>query len=108
MLNRIVSLVEPDKSLPPNVRASAKSSGWSNFKAAFGGKKKGQKLIHFDYICPPGSGEPEVDQGGMDIRDILEEPCVAGFRPFVETVYPFEQGGEAFKSSEISVIRIIN
>lgn len=57
----------------------------------------------------------------MDVRDVLEEPCMTSFRPDMpaEGVWAFERGMEAFRTGveggegekgvdKVGVVRIIN
>lgn len=45
----------------------------------------------------------------MDIRDVLEEPTIVGFRPVVGRTVPLERGMDAFQgATEGVVVRIIH
>ncbi|WVR07044.1 hypothetical protein IAU60_004083 [Kwoniella sp. DSM 27419] len=127
---KLVSTVRPESaftSAPPGL--SSRPSGLKTLRAAFGGKRKESKFIAFEYRAPAGSGEAEVDTAGMDYRDVMEEPCMAIFRPAlpesiptthrgmdisqeaeVASVVHFERGAEVFKSDweGVRVIRVIN
>lgn len=83
--------------MPLRVRAASKPSGLKTLRAAFQSKRKDSKYIAFQYLPPAGSGEPELDASGLDLRDLLEEPCMSTFRPIVGDVWNFERGMEAFR-----------
>jgi hypothetical protein len=93
--------------MPPTIKAASKPSGLQTLRAVFTSRRKGSKFISFHHLVPAGSGEPEVDSSGMDCRDVLEEACMAVFRPVVRTAWPFEKGMEAFRSTGEAVIRLI-
>ncbi|WWD17310.1 hypothetical protein CI109_101750 [Kwoniella shandongensis] len=120
---KLVSTQRPESTVtspPPGL--TSRPSGLKTLRAAFGSKRKESKFISFEYLPPVASGEPEVDSSGMDYRDVMEEPCMAIFRPMVDSVVPFEKGAEAFKRAgkgsyetgegsvegKISVVRLIN
>ncbi|WWC61871.1 uncharacterized protein I303_104456 [Kwoniella dejecticola CBS 10117] len=117
----------------------SRPSGLKSLKAAFGSsrsKQKDYKNINVEYLPAVGTGEPEVDSSGMDYRDIMEEPCMAIFRPHLpdsasikhnsslysgtdlnhndknqaKTIVHFEKGHEIFKRDweGVRVIRVIN
>lgn len=91
--------------------ATVKASGFKSLRMAFSNKRKDSKFINFVYLPPAGSGEPEVDTSGVDIRDTLEEATMDAFRPMVGQVLPFERGAEAFrwtKGQIPAVVRLIN
>jgi hypothetical protein len=72
--------------------------------------------VHYAHVPVAGTGEAEVDTAGMDVRDVLEEPCMGSFRPSMplEGAWAFERGVEAFRvqvgdgAARTSVVRIIN
>ena len=109
MLKRsFMSLARP--STTPN-KLTKRPSGLRSLRAAFKSRRKDSKLVRIEYLAPAGSGEPEVDAGGMDCRDILDEPCMSSFRPVVRGVLPLERGMEAFTGKMgggDEVIRLIN
>ncbi|WWC89329.1 uncharacterized protein L201_004250 [Kwoniella dendrophila CBS 6074] len=137
-------------SSPTSPKFSSRPSGLKSLKAAFGGsssssssrhnsrKDSQNKFISIEYLNPIGSNqEPEVDSSGMDYRDIMEEPCMAIFKPNlpeyislkqssvlynttyqnqdgtqdkVKSIVNFEKGHEIFKRDweGVRVIRVIN
>ncbi|WVQ99409.1 hypothetical protein IAU59_006542 [Kwoniella sp. CBS 9459] len=134
---KIVSIVKPETafpSAPPQL--SSRPSGIKTLRAAFTSKRKESKFIVFEYLAPSGTGEPEVDSSGMDCRDVMEEPCMAIFKPHlpenallsdqggmyggpqqhqqqqqeVKSVVHFERGAEVFKRNwrGYRVVRVIN
>lgn len=111
---RLVTLVPPEQSASASAKPEniAKPSGLKAFKAAFtssSSKRQASKTITFDYLPPAGSGEPEVDASGMDIRDVLEEPTIVTFKPVVSRTVPLEKGNEAFRGvPDGVVVRIIH
>lgn len=114
---RLVSTKRPEATLNhvPSHMAS-RPSGIKTLKTVFGSKRKDSKFIVFEYVSPIGSGEPEIDASGMDYRDVMEEPCMAIFKPVLEgenAVVPFERGADVFKRQRwdecgVRVVRIIN
>lgn len=116
LIIRIISLASPDPGSP--IPTHAKQSGIRTLRQVFSGRsRKNLKQIHYIYIQPAGTGEPEVDTAGMDIRDTLEEPCMSTFRPSMphEGAWAFERGMEAFRvqpgeegRKSVGVVRIIN
>lgn len=121
----IISLVAGDPSLNndrPNSKSKPKQSGFKTLRAVFSNRRnKNIKQINYTYVSEAGTGEAEVDTGGMDVRDVLEEPCMGSFRPSMPitdegevAVWPFERGMEAFRvgvgkeAAGTSVVRIIN
>jgi NADPH:quinone reductase-like Zn-dependent oxidoreductase len=106
---RIITMVPPDETAHVKPENIAKPSGLKAFRAAFQSKRQTTKAISFEYLPPAGSGEPEVDGSGMDIRDVLEEPAIVAFRPVVSKTLPLEKGAEAFMGvPEGVVVRIIH
>ncbi|WVF71478.1 hypothetical protein IAT40_006284 [Kwoniella sp. CBS 6097] len=135
---KIVSTVKPETafpSAPPHL--SSRPSGLKTLRAAFTSKRKESKFIAFEYLPPSGTGEPEVDTSGMDCRDVMEEPCMAIFRPHlpeyalassqngygysgqqddggegreIRSVVHFERGADVFKRDwrGYRVVRVIN
>ncbi|KAK8864394.1 hypothetical protein IAR55_001642 [Kwoniella newhampshirensis] len=123
---KLVSTQSPEStsftSPPPGL--TSRPSGMKTLRAAFGSRRKESKFISFEYLPPVASGEPEVDSSGMDYRDVMEEPCMAIFRPVVDVVIPFEKGAEAFgrggghgegdyqnierAEGKVKVVRVIN
>ncbi|OXG41780.1 hypothetical protein C359_03196 [Cryptococcus neoformans Bt120] len=114
---KLVSTKRPEATLnrvPPHL--ASRPSGIKTLRTVFGSKRKDSKFISFEYVSPIGSGEPEIDASGMDCRDVMEEPCMATFRPVLEgesAVVPFERGAEVFKRQGwdecgVRVVRIIN
>lgn len=114
---RLVSTKRPEATLNhvPSHMAS-RPSGIKTLKTVFGSKRKDSKFIVFEYVSPIGSGEPEIDASGMDYRDVMEEPCMAFFKPVLQgehAVVPFERGAQVFKRQGwdecgVRVVRIIN
>ncbi|WVO22222.1 uncharacterized protein IAS62_003552 [Cryptococcus decagattii] len=114
---KLVSTKRPEATLNhvPSHMAS-RPSGIKTLKTVFASKRKDSKFIVFEYLSPTGSGEPEIDASGMDYRDVMEEPCMAIFKPVLEgehAVVPFERGAQAFKRQGwdecgVRVVRIIN
>ncbi|OCF74644.1 hypothetical protein I204_05024 [Kwoniella mangroviensis CBS 8886] len=133
---KLISTIKPDSSSssPTTPTLTSRPSGLKSLKAAFGGsnsRRKDSKFISVEYLPPTGSGEPEVDSSGMDYRDIMEEPCMAIFRPVipeyicrkhtsmvlggegdgkVKTVVNFEKGHEIFRRDweGVRVVKVIN
>lgn len=114
---KLVSTKRPETTLnrvPPHL--ASRPSGIKTLRTVFGSKRKDSKFIAFEYVSPIGSGEPEIDASGMDCRDVMEEPCMASFRPVLEgenAVVPFERGADVFKRQGwdecgVRVVRIIN
>ncbi|WWC70209.1 uncharacterized protein I206_104159 [Kwoniella pini CBS 10737] len=127
-------------SSPNEPKSNSRPSGLKSLKAAFGSSKsnrKDSKYINIEYLNEIGIGEPEVDSSGMDFRDIMEEPCMAIFKPHLpefiipkhnsinydssstfgsgqderlKTIVNFEKGHEIFKRDweGVRVIRVIN
>jgi hypothetical protein len=89
--------------MPSSIQVQAKAnSGFKSLRAAFGSKRKDSKHISFEYLAPAGSGEPEVDASGMDVRDVLEEMSMGDYVPVLrgrgrEKVVPFERGADVFR-----------
>lgn len=112
MVRRLITLVPPEQAASTKPENIAKPSGLKAFRLAFkssSSKKQNTKTISFEYLPPAGSGEPEVDASGLDIRDVLEEPTIVTFKPVVSRTVPLERGMEAFQgASEGVVIRIIH
>ncbi|KJE06032.1 hypothetical protein I311_00168 [Cryptococcus gattii NT-10] len=114
---KLVSTKRPEATLNhvPSHMAS-RPSGIKTLKTVFGSKRKDSKFIVFEYVSPIGSGEPEIDASGMDYRDVMEEPCMAFFKPVLQgehAVVPFERGAQVFKRQGwdecgVRVVRIIN
>ncbi|WVW83910.1 hypothetical protein I302_105932 [Kwoniella bestiolae CBS 10118] len=131
---RLISTMKSDSSStsPTTPTLTSRPSGLKSLKAAFGSsnsRRKDSKFVSVEYLPPTGSGEPEVDSSGMDYRDIMEEPCVAIFRPVlheyinrknsmmpggegerVKTVVNFEKGQEVFRRDweGVRAVRVIN
>ncbi|OCF42889.1 hypothetical protein I317_03240 [Kwoniella heveanensis CBS 569] len=136
---KIVSTVKPETafpSAPPHL--TSRPSGLKTLRAAFtSSKRKESKFIAFEYLPPSGTGEPEVDTSGMDCRDVMEEPCMAIFKPHLpdnalpskpgeaamgagyggqqqrqemKSVVHFERGADVFKKDwrGYRVVRVIN
>lgn len=104
--------MEPDLDLPAHMHAAVKPLGLRSLRAAFATRRKNSKFVQLNHVPPAGSGEAEVDASGLDIRDVLEEPCMASFRPPMPAgeVWAFERGIEVFRGDGpgTAVIRIIN
>lgn len=107
---RLITLVPPEQAASTKPENIAKPSGLKSFRLAFkSNKKQTTKSISFEYLPPAGSGEPEVDASGLDIRDVLEEPTIVTFKPVVTRTVPLEKGMEAFQGlQEGVVVRIIH
>ncbi|WVQ67676.1 uncharacterized protein L199_005880 [Kwoniella botswanensis] len=134
---KLISTIKPDSSSsssPTTPTFTSRPSGLKSLKAAFGGsnsRRKDSKYISVEYLPPTGSGEPEVDSSGMDYRDIMEEPCMAIFRPViaehiprkhtsmvlggegegrVKAVVNFEKGHEIFRRDweGVRIVKVIN
>ncbi|WVQ82361.1 hypothetical protein IAT38_004489 [Cryptococcus sp. DSM 104549] len=97
---KIVSMKRPESNFSHGAPILAsRPSGIKTLRSVFSNKRKESKFVAFEYLPPTGSGEPEVDSSGMDYRDVMEEPCMAIFRPALEgekSVMPFEKGAEVF------------
>ncbi|EIW70664.1 hypothetical protein TREMEDRAFT_61172 [Tremella mesenterica DSM 1558] len=80
----------------------------SAFKSLFT-KRKDSKYINLLPVSPAGTGEPEVDSSGMDIRDVLEDELIPFLSPVSEGSVVFEKAREVFRSPGSGmVVRIIN
>ncbi|WRT66364.1 uncharacterized protein IL334_003319 [Kwoniella shivajii] len=124
---KLVTTVKPDTNFSSQPQLISRPSGIKTLRAAFGSRRKESKFVQFEYLHPTGTGEPEVDTTGMDYRDVMEEPCMAIFKPHLpEFISPtkyssgsmeslkgivnFEKGYEVFKRDweGVRVIRVIN
>ncbi|WVQ72581.1 hypothetical protein IAR50_002139 [Cryptococcus sp. DSM 104548] len=119
---KLVTTKQPEQTLkhvPPHL--TTRPSGLKTLRLAFSSKRKDSKFIDLTYIPPTACGEPEVDSSGMDLRDVMEEPCMAIFKPFLDNgggdggpaILPFEKGREAFRyggwgECGVRVVRLIN
>ena len=91
---RLITRVRPTATTPNKL--VKRPSALNSLRSAFKSKRKDTKFVNVEFLPAAGSGEPEVDAGGMDCRDVLDEPCMSTFRPVVRGVLPFERGMEAF------------
>ncbi|ODO08828.1 hypothetical protein L198_00561 [Cryptococcus wingfieldii CBS 7118] len=119
---KLVTTKQPEQTLrhvPPHL--TTRPSGLKTLRMAFSSKRKDSKFIDLSYISPTACGEPEVDSSGLDLRDVMEEPCMAAFKPFLDNgggdggpaILPFEKGREAFRyggwgECGVRVVRLIN